>query len=62
MAAGLGAFTGIGFIVALVCAIFLAVYWEAFKKHGPFYCSLIIGGVCFFFFLSYIYIIGLINY
>lgn len=45
LSAGLGAFTAIGAVIALICAVFLGMFWNAFAKHGPFYCSLIIAGV-----------------
>lgn len=45
LSSGMAVITGIGLIVTVFCAFFLALHWNAFKKHGPFYCSLIILGV-----------------
>lgn len=43
----MGAVVGIAMLVALFSTAMLAMYWESFRKHGSFYCAVIIIGVYF---------------
>eukprot|EP00026_Physarum_polycephalum_P003280 Phypoly_transcript_03290.p1 GENE.Phypoly_transcript_03290~~Phypoly_transcript_03290.p1 ORF type:complete len:796 (+),score=86.60 Phypoly_transcript_03290:356-2389(+) len=52
----LGAITLIAALLALFAAVMLGLYWENFKKHGSFYCAVIIVGV----FFSYISVLMLL--
>lgn len=52
----IGVITGLAALVAIFAAVVLGLYWENFRKHGSFYCAVIILGV----FMSYMAVLVLL--